>query len=49
MEIMLGIFITLARSWRIARNIPDCPDCGFWVACDDCSKRMDEADRELDK
>ena len=26
-----------------------CDKCGFWVACDKCSKRMSEDDEELDE
>ena len=25
----------------------DCPDCGWLVACDECSKRFDVIDEEL--
>ncbi len=25
-----------------------CKDCGWWVACDACSQRFDEIDKQLD-
>jgi hypothetical protein len=24
---------------------PICPKCGFWIACEECSEKMDKADR----
>ena len=27
----------------------ECPDCGWFIACDKCSERLDHVDEDIDK
>ncbi len=44
--VLLLIIVRLAIFHSLDKN---CPDCGFFFACDECSERMCKIDEDLDK
>lgn len=48
-EIILGLSLVAVFVGIMYSKLPDCPKCGIWFACEECSKEMARVDQEFER